>query len=166
MTAARFIPAVGVSTEQDRGARGMVKEVSFDKCFSRRAEQCTTCTIVTNGIATEKNAGCPGEVFNTDCCFRWIDRWIKDLFKRNLKFADRIVPFISQYLNGLNLVFLIPKFHRPRSDKLHGIASITPVESVGLVVHITADQCFIIQALGDFKVSTMDINGVVHHIFI
>ena len=58
-------PAVTVTAEQDCCTRCVVEEVILDKCLLWSAEESSTCTVVTDGIACKIDLGSPLKVLYT-----------------------------------------------------------------------------------------------------
>ena len=65
--------------------------------------------------------------------------------------------------SNLNDTITLCNLHHIGTDKLHTVTCTTPIEAVGLTVHITSNKSVVVEALNNAQVCTVYIYRIVHH---
>ena len=137
----------------------------FDNGLPGSAEQGAAGTVVTNEVVAENDFGGPGQVFYAESFFG-SDCWGDGLVEGEDEFFSAFRLFLLVRTNGGDFGWRSGQFHRGGTDKLYCIAGTSPFEAVGLAVHVASHNRFVVDAFHDFEVGAVDVDGVVHHVFV
>ena len=164
-TSTCFKPTVAVATQQNSRTRCMIKCIAFYYGLQWSTEQSTTGTVVTNHIVCKVHFRAPFQVFNTEA-FTFIDSCIQRIHEGNLEFLGTVNGFLIIRSNVGHFVLSVKDFHGIRANELNLVTLTTPIETVGLRMHVSAYYGLVIQTLYNLQVSTMNIDCIVHHAFV
>ena len=144
----------------------MVEQVVFADDATRRAEQSTSCTVVSHDVIRENHFGRPCQVLHAIFpCFR-------DFRRQGIGKSDfeHFRPGLRQLVNRLDrpdCVDMVPhRLHPFRLDELHAVSRFTPFETPGLRVHITRMKRMIVHTTCNSQIGAMHIDGIVGHVLI
>ena len=164
-TSTCFEPAIAVSTKKDGSTRCMVECIALYHGLQRSTEQRTSRTVVTDYIVSKIHFRTPFQVFDTET-FAFINHRIQWIHECNLEFLGTIYRFLVKWNNVFHLILGIEYFHGIRADELYLVALSTPIETIGLRMHVSANHSLVIQSLYNLQVSTVYIDSIVHHTFV
>ena len=158
----RLEPSVAIAAKEDGRTRCMVEHVTLNHGLQRGAEQGATGTVVANHIVGKIDFGTPFEVFDAEA-LALVDGGIKRLYKADFKFLGTIDGFLVERFDGGNFILAIEDFHRVRAHELHLVALASPIEAVGLRMHISTHHGLVVKALHNLQVRAVHVDGIVHH---
>ena len=158
-------PAIAVATKKDGCTRCMVESITFYHGLQRCAEQGTTSTVVADYIVCKVYFRTPFQVFDTEAFFG-IDRCIQWIHEGNLEFLGSVDSFLIIRFDSCHFVLLVENLHSVGAYELNLVTLTSPIESVCLRMHVSAYYGLVVEALHNLQVSTMHVDGIVHHAFV
>ena len=142
---ARLKPTVAIAAQQDGRPRRVVEKVPFNHRATRRTEQRAACPIVANHVVGKIDFRRPRQVLDAECA-GFANGSVDRLLEGDAELFGAVFVGLICRLDGGNPVGCAQHFHCPGVDELHRVARPSPLEAVGLRMHIFPQQCTVVNA--------------------